>query len=409
MRSRDDQLAGHDAHDGTLDLERLQYYTAEWQLIEERINDDLDANGDTDRIAIQVWGTRYIDDAAIRGESTDLTNDGLGLTLEKTRYYATDALFSTVALLDSDGDLLERVRYTPYGEARHWKAADLDGDGDVDDDDKDILWDAWGNSSDIADAAYNADADINRDGQVDAADDGVRLQSVGAALPEGQISEVDNPIGYAGYVFSAADATYLVRNRCYEPDAGRWLERDPLLSSPNLSLPSLADGTIVRVPPSNDAVIRLSRDTLYSYANLGPSGFNDPLGLWCNRPVPDPNFVPSPNSCGPSLIGNVGFYVGALVGTGIGQCCNRHDVCYATCNSSKLGCDLKFFSCMLSACAGNPACEYIATTFLGAVQSPRGDSAYNNAQQAACTCCDPFDMFPWPTHPCSVPPPPECQ
>jgi len=189
--------------------------------------DNLDANADTDRIAIQVWGTRYIDDAAIRGESTDLTNDGSGLTLEKTRYYATDALFSTVALLDSDGDLLERVRYTAYGEARHWKAADLDGDGDVDDDDKDILWDAWGNSSDIADAAYNADADINRDGTVDGTDDGIRLFSIGPALPAGQISEVDNPIGYAGYVFNAADATYLVRNRCYEPDMGRWLERDP--------------------------------------------------------------------------------------------------------------------------------------------------------------------------------------
>jgi len=140
-----------------------------------------------DRVAIQVWGTRYIDDAAIRGVSPDLTNDGSGLTLEKSRDYATDALFSTVALLDSDGDLLERVRYTPYGEARHWKAADLDGDGDVDNDDKDILWDAWGNSSDIADAAYNADADINRDGTVDGTDDGIRLLSVGPALPAGQI------------------------------------------------------------------------------------------------------------------------------------------------------------------------------------------------------------------------------
>jgi len=186
-----------------------------------------DAASDVDRIAIQVWGTRYIDDAAIRGESTDLTNDDFGLTLEKTRYYATDALFSTVALLDSDGDLLERVRYTPYGEARHWKAADLDGDGDVDDDDKDILWDAWGNSSDIADAAYNADADINRDGTVDGTDDGIRLFSIGPALPAGQISEHDNPIGYAGYVLNAADATYSTRGLAYDVDLGRFLRRLP--------------------------------------------------------------------------------------------------------------------------------------------------------------------------------------
>jgi len=228
-----------------------------------------DAAGDTDRIAIQVWGDRYIDDAAIRGESTDLTNDDFGLTLEKTRYYATDALFSTVALLDSDGDLLERVRYTPYGEARHWKAADLDGDGDVDDDDKDILWDAWGNSSDIADAAYNADADINRDGTVDGTDDGIRLFSIGPALPAGQISEVDNPIGYAGYVFNAADATYLVRNRCYEPEMGRWLERDPL---------GFVDGL-----------------GLYEYTTCSPTNYPDPFGLLtgCAGPPPPPPSRPS--------------------------------------------------------------------------------------------------------------------
>jgi len=36
--------------------------------------DNLDADPDTDRVAIQVWGDRYIDDAAIRGVSTDLTD-----------------------------------------------------------------------------------------------------------------------------------------------------------------------------------------------------------------------------------------------------------------------------------------------------------------------------------------------
>ncbi|MFN0134467.1 MAG: hypothetical protein ACKVW3_18290, partial [Phycisphaerales bacterium] len=58
-------VAGDGSYDPpTPDQDRVMYYSAAWQLLEERIDED-GAAGD-DRIAQEVWGIRYIDDPILR-------------------------------------------------------------------------------------------------------------------------------------------------------------------------------------------------------------------------------------------------------------------------------------------------------------------------------------------------------
>jgi len=209
-----------------LTQERVMYYSASWQLLEERITDDLlveaRAEPEINRHMQYIWGNRYIDDIALRRENRNFGNDSPDVTYEVTWYHLTDALFSTVVITNHAGIVAERVSYTPYGKACHHRAADLTGDGAVNSADQLHLFNAWG------DGFF---ADYNRDGSVDSADLLFLTTNWGAAESPGRLSVTDNTIGFAGYVFNAEfdDAgVYTVRYRPYEPELGRWLSRDPL-------------------------------------------------------------------------------------------------------------------------------------------------------------------------------------
>ncbi len=203
------------------DQQRLMYYSANWQLLEERIDDDWSAQSSTDDRHMQyVWGPRYIDDIIARRETR---LDGPGM---ETWYHLTDAQFSTVAIITDDtAEIVERISYSAYGKARHHLAGDLNGDGATGVPDMNAL---NGNSGN-----YGL-GDLDRDGAVDSDDLTMLFGHWGAAAADGQLSTTDNIIGYCGYIFNAespgADNGYLytVRHRHYEPGLGRWLERDPL-------------------------------------------------------------------------------------------------------------------------------------------------------------------------------------
>jgi len=72
-------------------------------------------------------------------------------------------------------------------------------------------------------APYNADCDIDRDGDIDSADlsaaNALYGTNVIPALPSGCISDTnpttgpDNPIGYDGYIFNSSINIYTVRFR----------------------------------------------------------------------------------------------------------------------------------------------------------------------------------------------------
>jgi len=153
--------------------------------------------------------------------------------------------------MQQGGSPLERVRYTPYGTARHSRPADIDGDGDTDSADQTFILNAWGAT--IGAAGYLCEADLNRDGVINSTDNTYYLNDLGPALPAGRLSAVDNPVGFAGYLFNDDNALYTVRHRTYSTDQGRWLERDPA---------GYVDGS-----------------GLYEYVSSDPSNTYDPMGL----------------------------------------------------------------------------------------------------------------------------------
>ncbi|RLS91449.1 MAG: hypothetical protein DWI10_06365 [Planctomycetota bacterium] len=251
---------------------RVNLYDAAWRLLESRIDSNYNPAEPAptfDEHTQHVWGLRYIDD--IISTRRDL-NPGAHDGAEITMFHATDAQFSSVAVLLDNGDLLERVAYTAYGVARHQWLADANGDGAVNSADMSIVLSAYGP---ITSASYRSEADFNRDGIINSAD----LSPVLAfqpTLPEGTLSatSVGNRTGYCGYRFAPETETYLARNRWYEPKLGRWIERDPL---------EYVDGM-----------------NLYEYVRSRPIDGLDPTGLddWWRDPLFDfPKALESSPDC----------------------------------------------------------------------------------------------------------------
>src|SRR5262249_50085061 len=131
---------------------RNYYYSAAWQLLEERIDDDYTQEPGFNRIEKEVWGLRYIDDPVMRWNtvvippptenvafiydegqaSKDITDYDASAAAISTSpppptrfYHLTDVQFSTLAMIGtgSSPKLYERVRYDAYGQATHrWPA-----------------------------------------------------------------------------------------------------------------------------------------------------------------------------------------------------------------------------------------------------------------------------------------------
>ncbi|RMH31864.1 MAG: hypothetical protein D6692_00185, partial [Planctomycetota bacterium] len=125
------------------------------------------------------------------------------------------------------------------------------GDGDADSADQTFILNAWGAT--IGAAGYLCEADLNRDAAVNSLDLTFHLNNIGPALPAGQLSALDNPVGFAGYVFNDGSLLYTVRHRTYSTEQGRWLERDPAGYTGGVSL--------------------------YLYGFGSPSLHSDPMGL----------------------------------------------------------------------------------------------------------------------------------
>lgn len=260
---------GTGARDGTLDQERELFYSAGWQILEERIDEDdmpsqspYGPDGSVNTISQHFWGARYIDDLVAKRVDRDA--DGEWDDPECTAWFAVhDAIYSVRAMLDDESLPYERVDYDAYGEARHRRPNDLDNSGTADFNDfQYVLAGAAGSS--IGGSAYVAEADFDFDGDVDTTDvlyyQGLAVEDV----PDGWVSDPsstsgpDNSIGYAGYRFNAESGNYQVRIRTYTPPVGRWLQRD---------YARYLDGM-----------------SMYMYVVSNPIDFVDPLGAWAEPP-----------------------------------------------------------------------------------------------------------------------------
>jgi RHS repeat-associated protein len=92
---------------GTLSETRHYYYSAAWQILEERLGTSPDS-ADPDRQF--VWGLRYIDDLILRDR--DMNADG---SLDERLYALQDPNWNVVAITDENGDVQERYAYDAYG------------------------------------------------------------------------------------------------------------------------------------------------------------------------------------------------------------------------------------------------------------------------------------------------------
>ncbi len=99
---------------------RELFYSAEWQVIEERV-----LNSATPPVLVAqvqyVWSPVYVDAMIERDRDTDANG-----SLDQRLYVQTDGNFNVTALLDTSGAVVERYVYDPYG-----KMTVLDAAGSV--------------------------------------------------------------------------------------------------------------------------------------------------------------------------------------------------------------------------------------------------------------------------------------
>ena len=90
---------------GNLNKTRQFFYSNQWQVIEERVDE---RTNDLERQ--YVWGIRYVDE--LIEQDRDTGDDG---TLDQRHYPLQDANYNVTCLIDTAGDAQERYQYTPYG------------------------------------------------------------------------------------------------------------------------------------------------------------------------------------------------------------------------------------------------------------------------------------------------------
>ncbi len=107
----------------TLDQRTVFIYSDSWQILEERIDvtwtpGSPPSSFTPEKVYQNIYGLEYIDQVHCR--RLDGNADGTyGLTLgDKTYYHLTDDQFSTLAVLDQNANLIERIDYDPYGMGR---------------------------------------------------------------------------------------------------------------------------------------------------------------------------------------------------------------------------------------------------------------------------------------------------
>ncbi|MBL7107504.1 MAG: hypothetical protein ISS77_07865 [Phycisphaerae bacterium] len=196
----------------------LYYYNNNWQVVTEA-----DSAGDTARYF--VYGN-FVDEAVMvrNVDSGEPEIDGVDL------YYVQDHLYSTRALVDEGGVIVERAGFDVYGNANVRLIADIDGSGSVNTTDLFAFIDANGTSE--CDPNYNWSADIDNDGDVDSGDYSILLRFYGKSAESNQKSFFRNPYYFTGRRLDTLDNTGLKlqynRNRYYNSEIGRWLTKDPI-------------------------------------------------------------------------------------------------------------------------------------------------------------------------------------
>ena len=172
-----------------------------------------------------------------------------------------------------------------------------------------------------------------------------------------------------------------VRHRDYSPTLGRFIERDPI-------------------------GFEAGDHNWYRFVGNGPTGKTDPSGLHAINTLgprlcrskqqrPPTEYTPKKNGC-------TGVPQGFTFGStyvSFREACNSHDVCYGTCGTDRLGCDVSFLTALKTACDNanlgwywTQSCKSYAQSYYTGVYWA-GAAYYEDAQNDACVwepCCNAF-------------------
>jgi len=155
------KLIGSNPADPTETLD--YYYNNAGQVLEVR------KDGSANPLEQYVWDLRYVHTPVLRWRDSDEDEEH---TLDETLYYTTDANMNVTALVNaSNGSVVERVVYDPYGKATFYDSS-------------------WANPS--------------------------------------TTSAYANEVLYTGHRLDPESGLYVTLFRHYHPTLGRWLQRDPL-------------------------------------------------------------------------------------------------------------------------------------------------------------------------------------
>jgi RHS repeat-associated protein len=206
-------------------------YDEKWRTAATYRNSDVSAKERFVHHAAGRAGTgssSYIDSVVLRDRDNTsgwtAASDG---TLEERHYYCQNWRSDVVTMIEDDGQPVEWVRYSPYGEPTTYLLADYNRDGVVNSTDYTVFDDEFQFGGSVG--ALTADLDFS--GSIDTDD----LDRFNESLSEfsglsgiGFTSRIGNRLGYAGYHWDSAGSLYHVRYRVYRPDLGRWMQRDPI-------------------------------------------------------------------------------------------------------------------------------------------------------------------------------------
>lgn len=237
---------------------RVRTYSPSWQMLEEEIETDGTHVG-AERVDAYFWGKRHSDEILSKRK----TDYAAGTTTTQWWHYVTDNLFSVRAVISGTGGhkfVHERVEYDAYGRPKIWLGGDVNQTRALDFFDISDFMASYNNTTDPDD---KMSADLTGNGQTDFFDLSVFLEMFNSqayrsgdrSLSDGNLIDgPDNTIGYAGYHWDQELGMWLSRHRVFDPELGRWMQRDPA---------GYIDGM-----------------SMYAYVNGNPFAFMDPTGLF---------------------------------------------------------------------------------------------------------------------------------